>query len=741
MKSKNQAEFIKKYDEEIDLSFKFINYIFSYTTTLVLKDLFINLYDENIKNIIFIDVSASLLCLIGCILVIQLKKEKLKQDKYFGIDKQFNEILNKLSNGKKRKFGISIKNVSTLYQHPWFASKREDNNFYGWLENNNIYFKSNKPYEKYVKLDNVRNKDLWVGSDSKELEINVLTSNKESLYVRAIVFDGNKVRKKQIIFPFISEYIGNTKEKLHDKISSKIDYDIEKIGIVAINENKDINELIVLVKVKNKITEDSYAYKNETGLRSLTDAIVNGKDDKERYAFLIFAYSKCKEDFIVYLNEELKNVKVSNRVANNHRLNLEEIGLDENKKASIFGILLSKFAESIYDLFSDENNVLLYAVFTFIISDLIFPIVSLLKEGTAYNQALESLKSRDFKYSLICIGIAFLIFVYSKWIAPHYAKLIGNLLNKSKLFPDVSIKGNLIKTHLGFDNTNIQHIDSNNIKINSILYKYKSKKIENELNDGEKFRLVECKTDEDNNSINLLVDSCRYTDIERFKKLFKLNNKNKEKYSKDYEIFLKGNNAVFEGTDFKNETRENIAPNSLCLHMIVVTKDNYVLFTKRKDNAAYEKSRYDFSIEEQLSREDFNNDGSRIKAWAKRALKEELGLEKKSCGMSNYFDIKIMGIFREEHYLNMAIAAIVRLKIDKSELLEILDSWPREDYEFKYNLITISDAIRFLQLGGNDNKYSLHRTATFRLFLLLKEQLRFISVIRFKHIIKNRTGS
>lgn len=55
---------------------------------------------------------------------------------------------------------------------------------------------------------------------------------------------------------------------------------------------------------------------------------------------------------------------------------------------------------------------------------------------------------------------------------------------------------------------------------------------------------------------------------------------------------------------------EKIPPNSFCLHAVVLTKDGYILRTRRDKKLAYYAEQYDFSIEKQLNVSDIGMENS-----------------------------------------------------------------------------------------------------------------------------------
>jgi len=118
-------------------------------------------------------------------------------------------------------------------------------------------------------------------------------------------------------------------------------------------------------------------------------------------------------------------------------------------------------------------------------------------------------------------------------------------------------------------------------------------------------------------------------------------------------------------------------PHSLCVHIIIVTQDDKVLFTKRSPKTAYYPGRWSCSIEEQINVADLKDDP--IEACVKRALEEELGLDNtfyaKGC-------IRVLSVFLEADIMNIAFCVIVYLNIQAQGLDDIIKSMPRADYEF-----------------------------------------------------------
>lgn len=171
---------------------------------------------------------------------------------------------------------------------------------------------------------------------------------------------------------------------------------------------------------------------------------------------------------------------------------------------------------------------------------------------------------------------------------------------------------------------------------------------------------------------------------------------------------------------------EKIPPNSFCLHAVVLTKDGYILRTRRDKKLAYYAEQYDFSIEEQLNISDIGKEGIRISTWAERMCKEELGIENRNAEGNAIQKVQVASVFYEQDAVNVAISATITLGVTMEKLRSIMRDWPREDYEFQYDFCTWSDIERELlepwgvpmeqEIEGDTAKYRYHPTAINRMF-------------------------
>lgn len=153
-------------------------------------------------------------------------------------------------------------------------------------------------------------------------------------------------------------------------------------------------------------------------------------------------------------------------------------------------------------------------------------------------------------------------------------------------------------------------------------------------------------------------------------------------------------------------------PNSLCLHIIVVTSDSMVVITKRPPDVTYFPGAWSATIEEQLSTGDISSEpaGARMSAWAQRALWEELGL---SNDVYDEDDFRVLSVFLEGDALNVSLCAIVQLKIDRHEISSRLRSGLRVDRELtEFDFIFLERSTILNELLNPSRTY--HPTTAYR---------------------------
>lgn len=107
-------------------------------------------------------------------------------------------------------------------------------------------------------------------------------------------------------------------------------------------------------------------------------------------------------------------------------------------------------------------------------------------------------------------------------------------------------------------------------------------------------------------------------------------------------------------------------PNSLCLHLIIMTKDNKVLLTKTgsKKGGDYHGV-WALSIGEQLDPRDLEGNKDYVLNWVRRALDEELGISNEDFVPEN---VRVLAVNLEGDINNFALATIVVLNIDSQQV-------------------------------------------------------------------------
>ena len=194
----------------------------------------------------------------------------------------------------------------------------------------------------------------------------------------------------------------------------------------------------------------------------------------------------------------------------------------------------------------------------------------------------------------------------------------------------------------------------------------------------------------------------------------------KTKYSKVQ--FYRDNVATIqtERDTLLNNAINNLTiefPHSLCMHTVVVTKDEKILLTKRSPKVAYFAGAWSVSVEEQLSLDDFQGEGDGVMPkWGRRLLWEELTVSSDQCEEDNF---RLLAVFLEADILNCSLAALARLDLTSEQLSNILKGNPRTDYEFTDWLF-----LSFSELGDELLKPSRqqHPSSGYRSLLALVKQ-------------------
>lgn len=153
-------------------------------------------------------------------------------------------------------------------------------------------------------------------------------------------------------------------------------------------------------------------------------------------------------------------------------------------------------------------------------------------------------------------------------------------------------------------------------------------------------------------------------------------------------------------------------PNSMVLHLVIVTNDNKVLLTEANSNKSNDHPKtWAMSIGEQLDENDLSADGKESASrWIERALYEELLLEEGPDYDSDA--VNFLAITLEGDIVNLALVARVTLRIDSDDLMSRIQAESRPDNEFtNLEFISIDDLPKLLF----DSSFTLHPSTPIRL--------------------------
>lgn len=166
-----------------------------------------------------------------------------------------------------------------------------------------------------------------------------------------------------------------------------------------------------------------------------------------------------------------------------------------------------------------------------------------------------------------------------------------------------------------------------------------------------------------------------------------------------------------------------IYPNSFCLHLALITKDDEVVVTSISKN---KENDYPFTwavtIGEQIEISDFNEgcdvNSQFITKWVYRALYEEFGLYTNQLETIIIKDgIKILSINSEGDINNISLMAVVYFNCDFKEFKEEINIHPEIDKEFSNILIIKIKDIPFVLSKYNEIKDKMHPSSFLRLLL------------------------
>lgn len=458
------------------------------------------------------------------------------------------------------------------------------------------------------------------------------------------------------------------------------------------------------------------------------------------YARLLYEYAiRDRYSFAEKLIRESRRKEKSGELSKKDKKDrTENKKADHNTEKAKTGILELRYY--IYKWLTDDTIAKVLVLLAAYLENILEPIATADDVTiTSLGSVIEAIKAAQLAESFWLITVLFILVLVTKLSTlSHQVRCFFNpsivLLEKLKE-KDTTEENMLLKIgsniNLCWPENPAEGWSRDEFKINISNQKYAlseqwkpflTEKLRNEKNDGVKFRMVSFQNNEE--GIYILLDQCRYTQTMCVQEYLKaLRNGN----TKDDALKQEAENAVLNLKMRKEAIDlEKIPPNSFCLHAVVLTKDGYILRTRRDKKLAYYAEQYDFSIEEQLNISDIGKEGIRISTWAERMCKEELGIENRNAEGNAIQNVQVASVFYEQDAVNVAISATITLGVTMEKLRSIMRDWPREDYEFQYDFCTWKDIERELIRPGNVpmeqetegaiRSYRYHPTAINRMF-------------------------
>jgi len=171
--------------------------------------------------------------------------------------------------------------------------------------------------------------------------------------------------------------------------------------------------------------------------------------------------------------------------------------------------------------------------------------------------------------------------------------------------------------------------------------------------------------------------------------------------------------------------------------MVVVTRDDQVLLTKRSPKLFYHPNAWSCSLEEQLRREDLADGREKaLTNWAKRALGEELALDQEAYSAGN---LRVLSVFLEADAPNISLCVYAPINLDSKRLGSILSAKPRSDWEFtEWRFLEVEEEAIIREMnrrGGNP-----HPTTGYRMLMLLLKRFGEPTRRRFAPEARRRGG-
>ncbi len=111
-------------------------------------------------------------------------------------------------------------------------------------------------------------------------------------------------------------------------------------------------------------------------------------------------------------------------------------------------------------------------------------------------------------------------------------------------------------------------------------------------------------------------------------------------------------------------------PHELCLHLVVVSRDDKMLLVKRSQHVAHGPGKWALSVEEQMKPEDISA-APNMYEYGERTIFEELNLASRQ-EVRRYCDlgknVRVLSVFVEQPRLNLSFCAIAFLDVDAREV-------------------------------------------------------------------------
>ncbi len=261
--------------------------------------------------------------------------------------------------------------------------------------------------------------------------------------------------------------------------------------------------------------------------------------------------------------------------------------------------------------------------------------------------------------------------------------------------------------------------------------------------DGIKYMLFDCQLSKD--GIVCTLDQCLFSDTQAVQRMIKKEKEGTlrdlgEGYENKLDQFRQALSKLRLGTGITPSDRNNLPPNSLCAHALVMTSDGYVVVMKRDVSTAYYSKRYSVSIEEQMSHLDVFKGKVCLRTWIERMCEEELGITRQNTNCDSLGNIYLMSIFEEKDILNIALCIYIRLKVSKAQLQYILRYFPRKDYEGFFAFVRMESLwnhyVKTVLAGGN---ITYHSSAIYRIFWAAICERRFDIVDRIRALSRDST--